>query len=99
MPGEVLENVNKSEREHEVKVITSLASSSRIGAPPISNMTRPVGTLETKKRELKHNSRVRWESTCRVAQYSNVPFPLPIRVSLPWNSSVQARTRRSSQAF
>lgn len=40
-----------------------LAISSRIFPPPISNTTRPKGTLQ--------------------AQYSKLPFPLPIRVSLP----------------
>ena len=58
----------------------SRASSSRIGAPPISNMTRPVDTLEAvamSKRE------ARYRPTYRVAQNSNVPFPFPIRVSFP----------------
>lgn len=53
----------------------SLASSSRMGNPPISKITRPFGT--------------------RVAQNSNVPLPLPIRVSFPlMQTGISGNTRK-----
>lgn len=45
----VSDEQNKLSRQYRImnhNEIPSLASSSRIGAPPISNITRPVGTLD-----------------------------------------------------
>jgi len=57
----------------------SRASSSRIGAPPISKITRPGGTLD--------------------AQNSKCPFPLPIRVSLPfWHTGISGKIRMKTLA-
>ena len=60
--------------------VPSRASSSRIGTPPSSKRTRPGATLA---RHLDNSARKKRQIAHLVAQNSNEPFPLPIRVSFP----------------
>ena len=68
--------------------LPSRASSSRMGVPPISKMTLPVGTL---KKAVKILATPCNNDAYRVAQNSNVPFPFPIRVSLPYTIFMSVR--------
>lgn len=73
--------------------------------PPLISKTMPfMGTLESERRagevssegmEEGHEGERVWWSTYLQAQYSNVPLPLPIRVSLPclWEEQVSKGPR------